>query len=125
MDVRKCCQKGNIYRPGNHIVNNLHDIQDHDTALAYHAELQTDMDTFESNITDPRVYNAKFAKYAKRGKYHDSPAFYQALSGVEADKYIKAMKEEITNLKRMNTWILVDREPHMTVLKGTWAFKLK
>ena len=35
------------------------------------------------------------------------------------------MKEEITNLKRMNTWILVDREPHMLVLKGTWAFKLK
>ena len=34
------------------------------------------------------------------------------------------MKEEITNLKRMNTWILVDRHPKMKVLKGTWAFKL-
>ena len=47
------------------------------------------------------------------------------MGGIEADKYIEAMKEEITNLKRMNTWILVDREPHMKVLKGTWAFKLK
>ncbi len=35
------------------------------------------------------------------------------------------MKEEITNLKRMNTWILVYQESHMKVLKGTWAFKLK
>ena len=35
------------------------------------------------------------------------------------------MKEEIFNLKRMNTWVLVNREPHMKVLKGTWAFKLK
>ena len=35
------------------------------------------------------------------------------------------MKEEIMNLKRMNTWILVDREPHMKVLKGIWAFRPK
>ena len=55
------------------VVHNLHDLRDHDTALAYHAELQTDMDIFESNITDPRVYNAKFAKYARRGKDPDSP----------------------------------------------------
>lgn len=25
----------------------------------------------------------------------------------------------------MNTWVLVDREPAMKVLKGTWAFRLK
>ena len=74
------------------------------------------------DIADPRVYNAKFAK---RGTDPDSPTFHQALSGIEADKYIEAMKEEITNLKRMNTWTLVDRQSQMKVLKGTWAFKLK
>ena len=47
------------------------------------------------------------------------------MSSMEADKYIEAMKEEIANLKRMNTWSLVERQPHMKVLKGTWAFKLK
>ena len=47
------------------------------------------------------------------------------MSSMEADKYIEAMKEEIANLKRMNTWTLVERQPHMKVLKVTWAFKLK
>ena len=47
------------------------------------------------------------------------------MGGIEVDKYIEAMKEEFLNHKRMNTWILVDREPHMRVLKGTWTFKLK
>ena len=35
------------------------------------------------------------------------------------------MKEESTNLKRMKTWILVDIQPKIKVLTGTWAFKLK
>ena len=83
-------------------------------------EIQTDMDTYESSITDPRVYNTKFAK---RGMDPDAPTFHQALSGLEADKYIEAMKEEITNLKQMNTWVLVDRDPHMRVIKGTWELR--
>ena len=90
--------------------------------LAYQAELQTDMYTYECNIFDPRVYNAKFSK---RGTDPDAPTFHQAISGLEADKYIEAMKEEITNLKHMDTWILADRQPNMKVLKGTWPFRLK
>jgi len=103
-------------------VDTLQDLSASSAALAYHAELQTDMNSFEIDISDPRVFNAKFSK---RGTDPDAPTFHQALSGIEADKYIEAMKEEITNLKRMNTWILVDRAPQMKVLKGTWAFKLK
>ena len=80
------------------------------------------MASYESNITDPRVYNAKFNKKISDP---DSPTFKEAMSGMEADKYIEAMKEEIMNLKRMQTWILVDREPQKKVLKETWAFKLK
>ena len=80
------------------------------------------MDTFELDITDPRIYTAKFAK---RDTDPDSPTFHQAISDLEADKYIEAVKEEIANLERMNTWTLVDRHPRMKVLKGTWAFKLK
>jgi len=91
-------------------------------ALLYQAELETDMPTFTTEITDPRVYNAKFYK---KPVDPDAPTFRMAMAGQDADKYIEAMKEEVSNLKRMNTWILVDREPHMKVLKGTWAFKLK
>ena len=47
------------------------------------------------------------------------------MSSEDADKYIEAMKEEISNLQRMNTCDLGDRTPQMKVLKGTWAFQLK
>ena len=97
-------------------------LDEYQSALVYQAELEIDMASYESNITDPRVYNAKFNKKLADP---DSPTFKEAMSSMEADKYIEAMKEEIMNLKRMQTWILVDREPHMKVLKGTWAFKLK
>ena len=88
----------------------------------YQVELETDMTTFESEIIDPRVY---YAKFCEKQIHPDSPTFHEAMSGLEADKFIETMKEEIMNLKKMNTWILVDQEPHMKVLKGTWAFKLK
>ena len=88
----------------------------HEATLAYLAELQTDMDTSQLNITDPRVYNAR---YTKQKHDPDTPTFHQAMSGEEADKYISAMKEEVTNLKRMNTWIVVDCDAKMKVLKGT------
>ena len=55
----------------------------------------------------------------------DTLTFHQAMSGEDADKYIEAMKEEIANLQRINTWELVDRTAQMKVLKGTWAFRLK
>ena len=98
-------------------VTTLQDLDEYHTALAYQAELQTNLDTYEIDITDPRVYNAKFAK---RGMDPDSPKFNQAVSGQDADKYIEAMKEEITNLKRMNTWILVD-----TLQKKITNFSIK
>ena len=103
-------------------VQEMDNYDNYHAALLYQAELETDMTTFESEITDPRVYNAKFCR---KQIDPDTPTFHEAMSGLEADKYIEAMKEEIMNLKRMNTWIMVDREPRMKVLKGTWAFKLK
>ena len=73
------------------------------------------MDDFEFDIADPRVHDAKFRK---KGYGPDFPAFHEALSGLDADKYIEGVKVEITKIKCMNNWILVpvDREPHMKVL---------
>ena len=90
----------------------MQDLRDNFTALCYQAELETDMETFESNITNPRVY---LAKYAKKQNGPNTPIFHQAMASDNADKYIAAMKEEITTLQRMKTWELVDRQPNMNV----------
>ena len=103
-------------------VQQIGSLDEYYNALLYQAELETDMTSFESEITYPRVY---YAKFAKKTSDPDTPTFREAMGGMEADKYIEAMKEEILNIKRMKTWILVGREHHMKVLKGTWAFKLK
>ena len=64
----------------------MEDLSNYYTALACQAELQTDMDSHETNNTDPRKYNAKFSK---RGRDLGAPTFNQALSVLEADKYMK------------------------------------
>jgi hypothetical protein len=88
--------------------------------LAYLAELYTCSDTGDVNITDPRVYAAKL-----RGSDADMPTFQQAMNGTEASEYISAMQLEIQTLIGQRTWDTVDRPMHKSVLKGTWAFKLK
>ena len=72
-------------------MHDLNSLPDHEAQLAYLAELLTDMETSQSDITDPRIYNVR---YAKKNSDPDSPTFNQAMSGAEADKYIEAMKEE-------------------------------
>jgi len=53
------------------------------------------------------------------------PTFQQAMNGSDAAEYMTAMKLEIQTLKSQNTWVTVDRPRNKSVLKGTWAFKLK
>ena len=74
------------------VVQQLPLLSDSDANLAYLAELQTDMDTSQPDVSDPRLYNAR---YIKKKTDPDSPTFHQAMSGNEADKYIEAMKEEV------------------------------
>ena len=103
------------------VVDQMESIEKYYTALLHQAELDVDMDTYETNITDARVYNERFNKASD--PY--SPTFPLTMASSEADKYIEAMKEEITNLKSMNTSDLVSCTPYMKVFKGRWAFKLK
>ena len=101
--------------------------------LCYLAELHTDHNNGISNIIDPRAYAAK-AKFNDP----DQPSYHQAMNGEHASEYVEAMKKEIKQLCRQNTWTVIPRvdiplakhsttgklEKH-SVLKGTWAFKLK
>jgi hypothetical protein len=55
------------------------------------------------------------------------------MNGENVDDYVKAMKLEIAQLVKYNTWEVTPRSgvPRMpdgteqSVLKGTWAFKMK
>jgi hypothetical protein len=100
----------------------------HEAALAYHAELYTDLDTGDINYYDAHAYVAKLKKNDP-----DNPSYTEAMSGDDAEFYITAMQQEILALLRQRTWTRVAREevppnPDGTarkILKGTWAFKLK
>ena len=92
----------------------------HEAVLAYMAELQTCSDTGLMDVLDPRVYASKTPKNDA-----DMPTFQQAMNGSDATEYMNAMKLEIQTLKSQNTWVTVDRPTNKSVLKGTWAFKLK
>ena len=100
-----------------------------DSALAYHAELFTDFDTGESHCEDPRAYAAS----TKKPNDPDNPSYHEALTGENRHDYEKAMRKEIQQLILQNTWKMVHRSKvpktkdgkRRTVLKGTWAFKLK
>jgi len=83
--------------------------------LTYQAELETDLDTGETNIVDPRVFAAK------RCTDPDTPSFRQAMKGDDSEEFLKAMKVEIATLVQGKTWVAVPRTPDMHVLKGTRA----
>ena len=110
-------------------LTSVHLDRDHqELQLAYLAELQTDFDTGILNVTDPRVYAAKARQHDP-----DMPSFQEAMNGPDVDSYVAAMKKEIAQLVKQNTWEVMPRAsvPKMPdgsarfVLKGTWAFKLK
>jgi hypothetical protein len=58
----------------------------HYANVAYLAELHTDQDTGDVDISDPRVYAAK------RRSDPDMPTFHEAMKGENAAEYIAAMK---------------------------------
>ena len=56
------------------------------------------------------------------------PSLHDALHGESSHQYIEAMKLEVSQLLKQNTWTRIPREDvpaGKKVLKGTWALKLK
>jgi hypothetical protein len=99
-----------------------------ETLLAYHAELQTDLDVGGYTGSDPRAYAAKH-----KLNDPDNPTYNEALSGKHATEYEQAMIKEIRQLIKQRTWSAIPRSEvpktskgeRRPILKGTWAFKLK
>ena len=55
----------------------------------------------------------------------DTPNWHEAMSGPNAEGFKQACLEEIRVLERMEVWDVVERQPWMSVLPGTWAFRIK
>ena len=80
--------------------------------LAYHAAINTDLDTGIYNATnDPRVYAASH----KVGD-PDNLSFHEAMFGNDADHCIQAMQKEINQLIKQKTWEVI---PQASVPIGT------
>ena len=100
----------------------------HESNLAYMADVSMDLESGCHNDNDPRVYAAKH-----KVNDPDMPSLTEALSGQFSNEYLEAMKNEIRQLVKQKTWTAMYRkdvpltnEGHKRpILKGTWAFKLK
>jgi Reverse transcriptase (RNA-dependent DNA polymerase) len=63
---------------------------------------------------------------AAKANAEDNPTWEQAMNGPEWAGYWKAMEVELHTLEvEKDSWEVVDHEPWMNVLPGTWAFKCK
>ena len=96
--------------------------------LAYQAELSTDLDSGIIDCMDPRVYLTK-----SKLKDPDQPSFLEAMHSHDSDKWVEAMKREISDLLARNTWKRTHRKDFLrdkngrkyTVLKSIWVLNFK
>lgn len=51
--------------------------------------------------------------------------FKEAISSGDKLKWYAAMHDEITSLKKNNTWVLVEKPPNKKPMGNKWIYKLK
>ena len=72
-----------------------------------------------------------YAHLAKKNKDPDTPSYWDAVTGEEADFWYDAMDEEIDNLVKRRTWDIIRRSDIGVkyklgqIVPTTWAFKKK
>lgn len=54
----------------------------------------------------------------------DSENFKQAMNGKDKLKWMIAMQNKISSLKKNNTWVLVQKPSHKKLVRCKWIFKL-
>lgn len=90
--------------------------------LARDREIRVKMVPRRYGIVDLISYALAAADKVNR----EEPVKYkEAMSSKDKCKWLAAMKEEITSLKKNNTWILVKRPPNKKLIACKWIYKLK
>ncbi|GJU40764.1 retrovirus-related pol polyprotein from transposon TNT 1-94 [Tanacetum coccineum] len=51
--------------------------------------------------------------------------FQEAINSSEKDEWVRAMKEEVSSLKKNHTWELVDQPPGQKLISCKWLYKIK
>ncbi|GKB10958.1 retrotransposon protein, putative, ty1-copia subclass [Tanacetum coccineum] len=56
---------------------------------------------------------------------HEPITFQEAINSSEKDEWVRAMKEEMSSLKKNHTWELVDQPPGQKLVSCKWLYKIK
>ncbi|GJR71569.1 RNA-directed DNA polymerase, eukaryota, partial [Tanacetum coccineum] len=56
---------------------------------------------------------------------HEPITFQDAINSSEKDEWVRAMKEEMSSLKKNHTWELVDQPPGQKLISCKWLYKIK
>lgn len=79
---------------------------------------------FADSITD--TDDIAFAFVSGEEFFSDEPkSYHEAITGVEKDLWLQAMKEGMQSLHKNQTWILVDRPAKGKIVTCKWIFKKK
>ncbi|GJT40820.1 zinc finger, CCHC-type containing protein [Tanacetum coccineum] len=65
------------------------------------------------------------AKYRDEEDTHEPITFQEAINSFENDEWVRAMKEEMSSLKKNHTWELVDQPPGQKLISCKWLYKIK
>ncbi|GKA79041.1 zinc knuckle CX2CX4HX4C containing protein [Tanacetum coccineum] len=75
-----------------------------------------------SKVDDMAAY--AFA-IAEEEDTHEPITFQEAINSSEKDEWVRAMKEEMSSLKKNHTWELVDQPPGQKLISCKWLYKIK
>ncbi|GJT97707.1 retrovirus-related pol polyprotein from transposon TNT 1-94 [Tanacetum coccineum] len=75
-----------------------------------------------SKVDDMAAY--AFA-IAEEEDTHEPITFQEAINSSEKDEWVRAMKEEMSSLKKNHTWELVDQPPGQKLVSCKWLYKIK
>ncbi|GJT94760.1 retrotransposon protein, putative, ty1-copia subclass [Tanacetum coccineum] len=75
-----------------------------------------------SKVDDMAAY--AFA-IAEEEDTHEPITFQEAINSSEKDEWVRAMKEEMSSLKKNHTWELVDQLPGQKLISCKWLYKIK
>ncbi|GKF30699.1 retrovirus-related pol polyprotein from transposon TNT 1-94, partial [Tanacetum coccineum] len=56
---------------------------------------------------------------------HEPITFQEVINSSEKHEWVRAMKEEISSLKKNNTWELVDQPPGQKLISYKWLYQIK